>query len=251
MYEHSSISGLLEKVDHNSVVPLHIQVEELLLAIIKLPDYANGKLLPKEIELAKNIGVSRSTVRQASNRLAEKRLILRKKGIGTKVNKNMIVTKLDNWSSFSKEMLEQGRTLFNHSFDLKKVRPNKEVCFKLGIGSDSEVYRLSRVRGDKNEPQVYFISYFHPKVVLKDEYDYSRPLYDIIEEKCGYYAEVSKEGISAMLADKKRAQKLRIKEGSPVLKRERLVLDRGQAALEYNIGYYKAENFIYSVELRR
>ena len=59
---------LLKKVDHNSVIPLHIQVEELLMSIIKLPDYSNGKLLPKEVELAKNLGVSRSTIRQASNR---------------------------------------------------------------------------------------------------------------------------------------------------------------------------------------
>jgi len=251
MYEHNAISGLLEKVNHNSVVPLHIQVEELLMDIIKLPDYANGKLLPKEVELAKNLGVSRSTVRQASNRLAEKKLIVRKKGIGTKVNKNMIITKLDSWSSFSKEMLEQGRTLFNHTFDLKKVLSNKMVSYKLGIDFNTEVYRLSRVRGDKDEPQVYFISYFHPKIELKDEYDYSRPLYDIIQEKCGYYAEVSKEEISAIPADEKCAKKLNVKEGSPILKRERLVLDRGQAALEYNIGYYKAEKFIYSVELRR
>jgi GntR family transcriptional regulator len=88
-------------------------------------------------------------------------------------------------------------------------------------------------------------------VVLKDEYDYSRPLYDIIQEKCGYHAEVSKEEISAILADEKRAKKLMISVGSPILKRQRLVLDRGQGALEYNIGYYKADNFVYSVELRR
>ncbi len=251
MFEHSEIENLLGQLDHDSVVPLHIQVEELLMNIIKLPDYANGKLLPKEVELAKNLGVSRSTVRQACNRLAEKNIIVRKKGIGTKVNRNMIVTKLDSWASFSKEMLEQGRTLVNYKFELKKVFSSKIVSYKLGIELDTPVFRISRVRGDKTSPQVYFVSYFHPKVVLKDEYDYSRPLYDIIQEKCGFHAEFSKEEISAILADEKRAKKLDISEGSPILKRERLVLDRGHAALEYNIGYYKADNFIYSVELRR
>jgi GntR family transcriptional regulator len=251
MYEHIEIEELLEKVDHKSFIPLHIQVEQLLMNIIKLPDYVNGKLLPREVELAKNLGVSRSTIRQASNRLAEKNLIIRKKGVGTTVNKHTIITKLDSWSSFSKEMLEQGRALVNYKFDLRKVLSNKDVSFKLGIKESTEVYRLSRVRGNNNTPQVYFVSYFHPKVILKDEYDYSRPLYDIIEEKCGYYAEVSKEEISSILADQKRASKLNISIGSPILKRVRLVLDRGQSALEYNVGYYKAEDFIYSVELRR
>jgi len=251
MYEHSGIQELLKKVDHESAIPLHIQVEELLMNIIKLPDYIDGKLLPKEVLLAKTLGVSRSTVRQASNRLSEKNLIIRKKGIGTRVNKDMIVTKLDSWSSFSKEMLEQGKTLINYKFDLKRVKSDKNVSNKLSIDLDTKIYRLSRVRGVKGESKVYFISYFHPKVELKKEYDYSKPLYDIIEDECGYYADVSKEEITAIVANDKLAKRLNIKVGEPVLKRERVVFDRGQSALEYNIGYYKADNFIYSVELRR
>ncbi|AUP80638.1 GntR family transcriptional regulator [Flavivirga eckloniae] len=251
MYEHSVIDKLLKKVDHGSVIPLHIQVEELLMSIIKLPDYANGKLLPKEVELAKNLGVSRSTVRQASNRLSEKNLIIRKKGIGTRVNKDMVTTNLDSWSSFSKEMLEKGKTIISYVFELKLIKSNKLVSLKLGVEEGTKVYKLSRVRGVKKEAKVYFISYFHPKVQLKKDYDYSRPLYSIIEEECGYYAEVSKEEISAIVANKALADKLNIKVGDPILKRDRLVLDRGKSALEYNIGYYKAENFKYSVELRR
>ncbi len=251
MYEHDIIDDLLKKVDHGSAVPLHIQVEELLLSIIKLPDYANGKLLPKEVDLARNLGVSRSTVRQASNRLSEKNLIIRKKGIGTRVNKEMITTSLDSWSSFSKEMLEKGKKIVNSHFQLKRVKSSKQVSLKLGIEQGAKVYKLSRVRGVKKESKVYFISYFHPKVELKDSYDYTKPLYNIIEQECGYYAEISKEEISAIVADEDLAEKLNVVIGAPILKRERLVLDRGQSALEYNIGYYKAENFKYSVELRR
>lgn len=251
MYEHEEIGVLIEKIDHESFVPLHKQVEELLLDIIKLPDYANGKLLPKEVELAKSLGVSRSTVRQACNRLSDQHLIIRKKGIGTKVNQRKTITKLDSWSSFSKEMLEQGLTLVNFEFQLKKVKADKLIALKLGIEENIEVYKLSRVRGVKGEPQVYFVSYFHPKVELKQEYDYTRPLYDIIHEKCGYYAEVSREEISATLADEEQADKLNVQVQSPILKRERVVLDRGQGALEYNIGFYKGEKFRYAVELRR
>ena len=217
MYGHSNIQDLLKKVNHDSVIPLHIQVEELLMDIIKLPDYVDG----------------------------------RKKGIGTRVNKDMVVTKLDSWSSFSKEMLEQGKTLVNYEFNLKKVKADKNVSNKLGIDLDSKVYRLSRVRGVKDESKVYFISYFHPKVLLKKSYDYSIPLYDLIENECGYYADMSKEEITAIIANEKLSKKLNIKIGDPVLKRERVVFDRGKSALEYNIGYYKAEKFIYSVELRR
>ncbi|MDN3493540.1 GntR family transcriptional regulator [Winogradskyella bathintestinalis] len=251
MYEHKNIQEFIDKFDHSSPIPLHIQVEELLLEIIKLPDYANGKLLPKELDLAKSLGISRSTIRQASNRLAEKNLIVRKKGIGTKINKEMLVTRLDSWSSFSKEMLEQGKTLVNYEFKLKKIMSDKTVSFKLGIDIDTPVYRLSRVRGIKDESKVYFISYFHPKINLDEKSDFSKPLYDLIELSSGYIATVSKEEISAIISNDKLSDKLNVAIGDPILRRERVVLDRGMSPLEYNIGYYKADNFIYSVELRR
>jgi GntR family transcriptional regulator len=251
MYEHKNIQEFIDKFDHSSPVPLHIQVEELLMDIIKLPDYAHGKLLPKELDLAKSLGVSRSTIRQASNRLAEKNLIVRKKGIGTKINKEMLVTRLDSWSSFSKEMLEQGKTLVNYEFKLKKILSDKTVSLKLGIPIETPVYRLSRVRGIKDESRVYFISYFHPKINLDETYDFSQPLYDLIESSSGYIATVSKEEISAIISNDKLSEKLDVDIGDPILRRERVVLDRSNLPLEYNIGYYKADNFIYSVELRR
>lgn len=75
------------KIDHKSTIPLHFQVEELLRKLIELPEYKNGDFLPKEIELAKKLGISRNTIRQATNKLENEGLLIRKKGVGTKVYK--------------------------------------------------------------------------------------------------------------------------------------------------------------------
>ncbi len=251
MYGHIDIMPIIDKFDHQSDIPLHIQVEKLLMDISKLPDYANGKLFPKEIALAKNLGVSRNTVREAANRLSNKKIIIRKKGIGTRVNKNTITTSLDNWSSFSKEMLEQGNELVTNQFKLKRVFSDKNISYKLGIEESTEIICLSRVRGFKNEAKVYFISFFHPKLNLHKDLDFDKPLYDLIQQSSGYVASISKEEISAITSNTRLSNTLNIVEGSPVLKRERVVLDRGMSPLEYNIGYYKAEDFKYTVELRR
>ena len=251
MYRHTDIEPIIDQFDHNSDVPLHIQVEKLLIDISKLPEYANGKLFPKEISLAKSLGVSRGTVREATNRLSNKKVIVRKKGIGTRVNKNMIVTSLDSWSSFSKEMLEQGNKLVNNQFKFETVLSDKKISYKLGIEKGKEVVCLSRVRGVKGESKVYFISFFHPKLNLHKNLNYDKPLYDLVEEFSGYIATISREEISAISADNLLSDKLKIEEGAPVLKRERVVLDRGMSPLEYNIGYYKAKDFKYSLELRR
>ena len=44
------------------------------------------------------------------------------------------------------------------------------------------------------------------------------------------------------------AEKLGIDEGAPVLVRKRFVLDRDNVPVEYNVGYYRADSFTYSIE---
>ena len=105
MYRHTDIEPIIDKFDHNSDVPLHIQVEKLLIDISKLPEYANGKLFPKEIALAKSLGVSRGTVREATNRLSNKKVIVRKKGIGTRVNRAKTMKNIINSCGFFKFIL--------------------------------------------------------------------------------------------------------------------------------------------------
>ena len=64
-------------------------------------------------------------------------------------------------------------------------------------------------------------------------------------------ANLSKEEISAKAASKFIADKLEIPQGEPILFRKRFVYDQGERPIEYNLGYYKADSFVYTVESRR
>ena len=72
-------------LDHTSSVPLHLQAQQLLRQLIESEEYKNGKMLPKEVELSKQLNISRNTLRQAINQLVFEGLLVRKKGVGTKV----------------------------------------------------------------------------------------------------------------------------------------------------------------------
>ena len=52
------------ELDHNSSTPLHQQAEEVLRKMIQQEDYRNGKLLPNEVDLSKQLNISRNTLRQ-------------------------------------------------------------------------------------------------------------------------------------------------------------------------------------------
>jgi len=239
------------KIDHKSPVPLHIQAENLLRKLITDPQYQGGKFIPNEVELAKRLAISRTTLRQALNKLVYEGLLVRKKGVGTKVANVAVSSKSMNWMSFSQEMKARGIPIKNFELHLSWVFPEERVANFFEIKADKKVLKLERLRGGQDGPFVYFVSYFHPRVGLTGEEDFTRPLYEILEKDHLVVAQLSKEEISARAADKIIAGKLDTEVGGPVLFRKRFVFDQAERPIEYNVGYYRADSFIYTVESRR
>ena len=239
------------KIDHKSPIPLHVQAENLLRKLISDPQYQGGKFIPNEVELSKRLAISRTTLRQALNKLVYEGLLIRKKGVGTKVANVAVSSKSMNWMSFSQEMKARGIPIKNFELHLSWVYPDEKVANFFEIKTDKKVLKLERLRGGHDGPFVYFVSYFHPRVGLTGEEDFTRPLYEILEKDHLVVAQLSKEEISARAADKIIAAKLDTEAGSPVLFRKRFVYDQAERPIEFNLGYYRADSFIYTVESRR
>ncbi len=238
-------------IDHKSAIPLHAQVEELIRNLAEQEEYKKGKFLPNEVEFAKQLGISRNTVRQATNKLVYEGVLVRKKGVGTKFAEPSVDTRLRNWMSFSQEMKAKGIEIRNYEINVEWCKPGKEVALFLGISEETEVLRMERLRGTSQRPFVYFISYFHPRIGLTGEEDYTRPLYEILEKDYSTLVKTSKEEISAGGANSIQANKLQLKPGQPILIRKRLVYDPGDRPVEFNIGFYRGDSFSYTIESER
>lgn len=241
------------KIDHNSDKPLHIQAEGILRGLIESEEYKNGKLLPNEVKLSEQLKISRNTLRQAINKLVFEGLLVRKKGFGTKVVKKGIVGGVKNWLSFSQEMKMLGIEVRNFELHISLKHPSEEIStfFNSTPNSNNRCVVLERVRGNKEYPFVYFISYFNPIIPLTGEEDYTRPLYELLENQYNIIVKTSKEEISARLAGEFIADKLEIKANEAILIRKRFVYDINGVPIEYNIGYYRADSFTYTIEAER
>jgi GntR family transcriptional regulator len=238
-------------IDHKSVIPLHAQVENLLREILATDEYKAGKFIPNEVSLAKQLGISRNTVRQATNKLVYEGLLIRKKGVGTKAADQSVDSRFNNWLSFSQEMNSKGIQIKNYEISTEWVDPGEEIARFFRISPGKKILKMARLRGRLEYPFVYFVSYFHPMVGLTGNEDFSKPLYEIIEKEHSVIAKLSKEEISARAADKFLATKLNINTGDAILKRKRYVFDPGGRPIEYNIGYYRADSFVYTIESER
>lgn len=241
------------ELNHKSGKPLHVQAEEILRSLIDSEEYKSGKYLPNEVELSQKLNISRNTLRQAINKLVFEGLLIRKKGVGTKVVQKGIIGGVKNWLSFSQEMKMLGIEIRNFELHISRKKPSEEICnfFNLDKQDPIKCIVLERVRGKKEYPFVYFISYFNPKIPLTGEEDFTRPLYELLEKDYQIIVKTSKERISASLAGEQIAEKLDIKTTDPILIRKRFVYDTNNTPIEYNIGYYRADSFTYTIEAER
>lgn len=239
-------------IDHSSKKPLHLQAEEILRQLIESEEYKNGKYLPNEVELSEQLNISRNTLRQAINKLVFEGLLTRKKGVGTKVNKKGVVGGVQNWLSFSQEMKMLGIEIRNFELHLSFKLPTDEIANFFRINRETvRCLVMERVRGRKEYPFVYFISYFNPAIGMTGDENFNRPLYEMLENQYGITVKTSKEEISASLAGDFIAEKLEIAANDPILIRKRFVYDVNDNPVEYNIGYYKADSFTYTIDATR
>ena len=249
------IYGIFEfmkyNIDHKSPLPLHVQAETLLRKLIAEEDYQKGKLLPNEVEMAKKLAISRTTLRQAINKLVYEGLIVRKKRSGSRVAPMPVSSKSNNWLSFSQEMKLRGIPIKNFELHVTWVFPDEALATFFEIKTDRKILKMERVRGRTDEPFVYFVSFFHPRIGLTGNEDFKIPLYEMLEKEYSVIASISKEEISARAADSFIAEKLETTIGSPVLFRKRYVFDQGERPIEYNLGYYKGDSLVYTVESSR
>lgn len=116
------------RLDPNSTQPLHQQAEELLRTMIQQEEYKKGKLMPNEVELSKELNISRNTLRQAINRLVFEGLLIRKKGYGTTVAPQNVMSNARNWMSFSQEMHAQGMVVQNFELHISRKHPSQEAA---------------------------------------------------------------------------------------------------------------------------
>jgi GntR family transcriptional regulator len=228
-------------------IPLHEQIETGLRELIKHSDYAEGQLLPTEMELADSLEVSRATIRQAISKLVNEGLLIRKKGSGTRVGDKQIEGYGRKWKSFSQEMASLGIEIGNFELHLIKEYAPDYVYDFFSQKEKNRILQLKRLRGDLNEPFVYFISYFNPALNLTGNENFNEPLYGIIKDASGSIASKSLEKIYAINADEILAEKLHVEPNTALLHRVRMVYDQNELPIEYNIGYYRSDKFTYSI----
>lgn len=238
-------------LDFNKGAPaLYSQIKELLKEKIESGEYMPGDVLPSELEIQSALGVSRITVRQAINELANEGYVCRTRGKGTIVLTNKIEEQLNRIMSFSDEMKERGLKSDAKFARIGIVKLNRTIAMHLGLNQGHEAYKIERLINVNKIPMVFFITYLRKELnlPLKDT-EYMGSLYELLKVNNNLTVTKAKDTYEAVAADEYISEFLGIDIYTPVLKRTRVSYDNNGENLEYTICYYRADRYKYSIEL--
>jgi GntR family transcriptional regulator len=230
---------------------LHDQVRRRLEKLIADRPLPPGSQLPTETELASELNVSRTTIRNALKALEYEGKIERTPGKGTIVRQPRLGQLLGKLLSFTEEMRLRGLTPSNRLLEMTHTLPSTPVRALLRLDGES-VWRLQRVRCANGQPIAVETCHL-PWSVLSEQDAASvgnGSLYELLAQR-GRAAVRSEQSVQAALASPEEAALLNLESGRPVLRFERLSFDANEEPLEFVTSTYRGDKYSFHVLLRK
>jgi GntR family transcriptional regulator len=242
-----------EKLLPLSPVPLYTQLKALLRNRILDGTYAPHSQMPSESELGNLHNVSRITVRQALSDLQKEGLIFKIHGKGTFVAKPKAFQNVSKLQGLSEAMSQMGYEVINHLRSFKFIPANAIVAERLQIEEGTQVTEIKRVRLINREPVSLEITYVSQQLgeQLQKADLVARDIFLIIENDCDIPLGRADLAIDAVLAETELTSALKVEEGSPIMRIERLTHAANGAPLDFEYLYYRGDAFQYRLSIER
>ncbi len=236
-------------LDRGSPVPLYHQLAQNMETAIRSGRLSSGSHLDNEIEIARQLRVSRPTVRRAIAVLANKGLVIRRHGIGTLVVP-VPVQRPTRLNSLYDEIKESGQTPSTRLLAYETVPAPVEVASSLQLPRGTRVLHFERLRLASGRPLALMRS-FMPLVladVVTEEGLTSTGLYQLLRQN-GIYLRLGTQSIGARGAERREAGLLKVPAGAPLLTMWRITYDDAGQPVEYGSHVYRADRYSFEMSV--
>ncbi len=233
-------------------VPIYIQIRESLRAEIMGGQLKRGEQLPSENELAAKYNVSRMTMRQSIEDLVDEGLLYRRHGVGTFVAFPHLQRDHTRLTSFFDKAENEGVKVQAKLLGLEVIPATPKVAEALDIPAGSKVIRVKTLRYADGEPITVHDAHIPHKLFpnLVNENLEVQHLWSLFE-KAGYRVRRAVQRLEAREASKEVAHLMKIKEGAPVLFKERTVYADDGTPVEFTYCYNRGDLYSLTVALER
>jgi GntR family transcriptional regulator len=239
-------------VSRQAAAPLHDQVKSVITEMISREGLEPGDALPSEHRLCKDLGVSRTVVRQALAQLENSGVVYRERGKGTFVSaRKTSESFVNSLSGLYDDVVRRGGTVESDVLEQRIVPADTVTAMQLEIEPGDMVMVLRRMRYVDGEPWALSTSWLPEKFghLVSDSNMQVESLYRILE-RAGIVAASGRRSVESVAADEPTARLLNVVEGSPVLKLSSLRRNHSGVPIDYFVAYHRGDRsrFEYALE---
>ena len=206
--------------------------------------------LPPERELASLTGLSRATVRKATQAMVEDGLITQRQGSGSFVApaSKRVEQSLSRLTSFTEDMARRGFQSVSKWLERGVFLPSPEEVVALALGPNDSVARIARLRMADDKPMAIERAAL-PMDILPNPVEVTTSLYDVLE-KSGNRPVRAIQKLSAINLDTADAELLGLDPGAAGLRIERTSYLPDGRVVEFTRSIYRGDSYNFVAELR-
>jgi DNA-binding GntR family transcriptional regulator len=237
-----------EDAVHISGSSLHQQVTTDLLARIESGQLAPGGPIPTEAELCREYGVSRITIRRALSALVERRLVVRRPGIGSFVTERQSGLRDFNLIGFLDDRLNYSRTILCNIVE----DAEEPVRAALGLQAGDAVRHICVLIHDRGDPFAVYDAYSADTQARRmTEADFADPVQSAhaMGERLGRRIIRAEQELEAVSAETGAAAALGLSVGTPIIRARRVYYTVGDQILRYSVIHYHPGHYRFIVDL--
>lgn len=234
------------QIDRTSPVPMYHQLAEQLRGAIDSGTLSPGEPFENELAMAERLSLSRPTVRRALGELVTQGLLVRRRGIGTVVAKQMVRRRAE-LTSLYEDLARDGRQPRTQVCSLQTDAVNEPAAAAFGLPPQTPLVAMVRVRYAGDIPLAIMRNWLPPRFAdVTPEQLESGGLYAHLRAR-GVRPTVARQTIGARNANDEDRLLLQLRRAEPLLTMTRSAYDADGEAVEFGDHCYRAEHYTLEV----
>lgn len=232
--------------------PLYLRAEEALGRL--LDSRQGGDRLPPEPDLARRMGVSRSTLREAMRSFEEKGRIVRKQGVGTFITgpHPVIDAGLEVLRSIESLASSIGLNVRMGDLAITELCADEAEAGHLCVARDTPVVKVERVMFTETQPVAYLIDILPVEFLRPEELaaGFTGSVLDYLLRRGEPPLEIARSQVNAESADSNAAKHLSIQRGDVLLRFESWLYSANGRTIDHSFSYFVPGFFRFHVNRR-
>jgi GntR family transcriptional regulator len=231
---------------------LYLQVIDRLKRDIEKGLYKEKEKLPSEFELAKQLGVSRATLREALRILEEDNVIIRRHGVGTFVNsKPLFLSGIEQLNSVTSMIEQAGMNPGTVFLSSALISPSEEDIRRFLCSDQEQLVVIERVRTANGEPVVYCVDKVLDKILPDDFIHNQESLLNLLEINANRKITYAVAQIEPIGFHEKISPILECEQETALLVLKQMHYDEMDEPVLFSVNYFRADKFSFHVLRKR